>query len=70
MVVNPGPVPARLGALILSPFVVRRAVAALQRESPDGREHRVAWLALLLALALGLLGLGFTALLVIHLFLG
>jgi hypothetical protein len=65
-----GLIPAGLGAVILAPFVLRRAVVALQQESRDGREHRMAWTAILLALTLGSLGVLFTALLTIHLFLG
>ncbi|MGZ6317305.1 MAG: hypothetical protein ACXWNQ_08605 [Anaerolineales bacterium] len=65
-----GLIPAGLGAVILSPFVVGRAIAALQHNSADGREQRMAWTAILLALTLGFLGLLCTALLTIHFFLG
>ncbi len=61
-----GLVPAGLGALILSPFAIRRGIAGLQRDSEDPRQHRMAWTAIIIVFLLGLLGAVFAALLLLH----
>ncbi|HTP01468.1 MAG TPA: hypothetical protein VMJ64_08850 [Anaerolineales bacterium] len=61
-----GLIPAGLGAIILSPFAIRRGMIGLQRDSADPRQHRMAWTAIFLAFVLGLIGLLFGALLLLH----
>ena len=65
-----GLIPAGLGAIILSPFAIGRGIRALQRDYRDPRQHRMAWMAILVALGLGLVGIFFGALLVLHLYIG
>lgn len=65
-----GLIPAGLGTIILSPIALRFGIRALQQNSRDPRQHRMAWAAIGIALALGVLGVFFAALLVLHLFLG
>lgn len=65
-----GLVPAGLGAIILSPFAIRSAVRALQHGPLDQHQYRTAWMAILIALVLGLLGVFFAALLLLHFMLG
>jgi len=65
-----GLIPAGLGAVILSPFAISRAIRSLQRDYPDPRQHRTAWIAIFVALGLGLLGIFFGALLLLHLYIG
>ncbi len=62
-----GLLPAGIGALILSPIVVPRALRILMQHDASAREQRLAWVALNLASGLGLLGAFFTLLLVLHL---
>lgn len=62
-----GLVPAGLGALILGPFVMQRALKTVDRPNAGSSERRMAWLAFLLAAGFGLLGLLFASLLAIHL---
>ena len=65
-----GLIPAGLGAVVLSPFAIGRGIRALQRDYRDPRQHRMAWSAIFIALALGILGLFFGALLLLHFYLG
>jgi hypothetical protein len=62
-----GLVPVGIGALILSPLTAGRAVDILWRKDMDSREKRLAWVTFFLAGVLGLLGMIFTLLLVLHL---
>lgn len=61
-----GLIPSGIGALILSPFVMRRGLRILNRKS-DPREERLAWLSVMLAAGFGLVGAFFALLLGIHL---
>jgi hypothetical protein len=61
-----GLVPAGLGAIILSPLAIRRGMIGLQRDSADPRQYRMAWMAISIAFLLGLAGLAFGALLLLH----
>ncbi|MCL4396594.1 MAG: hypothetical protein M1482_17620 [Chloroflexi bacterium] len=61
-----GLVPAGLGALIMGPLVAWRAFQVLGERSGDGRERRLAWLALVLAAALGFVGEVVVMLFLIH----
>lgn len=63
-----GLVPAGVGALILSPIVMQRALKVMDRPDVGLPQRRMAWLAFLLASGFGLLGLLFASLLVIHFF--
>jgi hypothetical protein len=65
-----GLLPAGLGAIILSPFAIRRGIVGLQKDSQDPRQHRMAWVAIFMALLLGTLGVLFGALLLLHFLLG
>ncbi len=67
-----GLIPAGVGAIILSPLALRHGVRSLQSEAEnqDPRQHRMAWMGILVALALGVLGVFFAALLLLHLLLG
>ncbi len=65
-----GLIPAGLGAVILSPLALRHGIRALQRDSRDPQQHRMAWAAIFVALALGLIGVFFSALLVLHILIG
>ncbi len=67
-----GLIPAGLGAIVLTPFALRHGIRSLQNtaESRDPRQHRLAWMGILVALALGVLGVFFAALLLLHLLLG
>jgi hypothetical protein len=65
-----GLIPAGLGAIILSPIALRHGVRSLQTEYRDPSQHRLAWMAIIVALALGILGVFFAALLLLHLLLG
>lgn len=49
-----------LGALVLCPVGLRRAVGVLQQPDLEARERRLGWLAVMLISGLGLLGLLFT----------
>ena len=73
-----GLVPAGIGAVILSPFMLGHAIDILWRKDTDGtrsstrlqgvhREKRLAWVTFFLAGMLGFLGMFFTFLLVLHL---
>ncbi len=62
-----GLLPVGVGALVLSPIVIRRAWEAGHRRGADARERRLAGLAMILASGIGLLGALFTLLLVLHL---
>ena len=62
-----GLVPVGVGAIISSPLVVRRALRVINRHGTAPRDQRLAWVALLLAAALGCVGDLFVLLLVIHL---
>lgn len=62
-----GLLPAGIGALILSPLTAGRAIDILGRKDMDAREKRLAWVAVFLAGLLGLLGMIFTLLLILHL---
>jgi hypothetical protein len=62
-----GLVPVGVGAIIASPLVVRRALRVINRREAAPRDQRLAWVALLLAAALGCVGDLFVLLLVIHL---
>jgi hypothetical protein len=62
-----GLLPAGIGALILSPLTAGRAVDILWRKDMDAREKRLAWVTIFLAGVLGLLGMFFSLLLVLHL---
>jgi hypothetical protein len=55
-----------VGAFIASVLVLRRAFRVLKRRDVDDGERRLAWLAVLLATGLGLVGEFFTLLLVLH----
>jgi hypothetical protein len=61
-----GLLPAGIGALILSPFVVRRGVDVLKGQVSDNREKRLAILTIFLAFGIGALGGLFTSLLLLH----
>ncbi len=65
-----GLIPAGLGAVILSPLAIAHGIRALQHDYRDPRQHRMAWVAILLALGLGVLGLFFGALLLLHFYIG
>lgn len=65
-----GLVPAGLGAIIISPFAIGWGIRALQHDYRDPRQHRMAWMAILVALALGVLGVFFGGLLLLHFYLG
>ncbi len=65
-----GLIPAGLGAVILSPIALRHGIRALQQNSRDPQQHRMAWAAILVALALGLIGVFFSALLALHVLIG
>jgi len=65
-----GLIPAGLGAIILSPIALGHGIRSLQTENQDPRQHRMAWTGILVALALGVLGVFFAALLLLHLLLG
>jgi len=62
-----GLVPAGVVALFLSPLVVYRALYVLTQRGMDRRDRRMAFITILLAGLLGLLGAFFTFLLVLHL---
>jgi hypothetical protein len=62
-----GLLPAGIGALILSPLTMGSAIYILRRRNMDAREKRLAWVTVFLAGVLGLLGMFFTLLLVLHL---
>ncbi len=51
-----GLVPAGIGAIILSPWVVRRALRVINDRQAEPRDQRLAWLALFLAAGLVQLG--------------
>lgn len=51
-----GLVPAGLGAFVLAPVVIQRALQVLRSRRLAPREHRVALMALVLAAGIGLLG--------------
>lgn len=61
-----GLIPVGVGALFLSPLVMRQAAEVLLRPHESARERRLAWLTLFLASGLGLLGAFFTLLLALH----
>ncbi len=61
-----GLIPAGLVTIILSPLAISHGIRALQRESKDPQQHRMAWAAIITALLLGLLGVFFAALLLLH----
>lgn len=61
-----GLVPAGVGALVMSPLVVRRALRVFGQRGSRAREQRLAWLAAMLALGLGFVGALFTLLLALH----
>jgi hypothetical protein len=61
-----GLIPVGLGALILCPFVLMRAIQLLGQPSLKVREERRAWLAIALATGLGFLGAIFALLLALH----
>ncbi len=65
-----GLIPAGVGAIILSPIALRHGIRSLQTENRDPRQHRLAWMAIFVALGLGVLGVFFAALLLLHLLLG
>ncbi len=65
-----GLIPAGLGAVILSPLAIGHALRALRRDYRDPTQHRMAWMALIVALALGLLGIFFAGLLLLHVYIG
>ncbi len=62
-----GLLPAGLGALAVGLIVVRRSLRILTRPHVEPREERLAWLAIFLGSALGLLGEFFALLLILHL---
>ena len=62
-----GLIPGGVVALVLSVWVLRRAFGVLRRGDVDARERRLAWLAVILASGIGLVGELFTILLVLHL---
>jgi hypothetical protein len=62
-----GLVPVGIGAIILSPLIVRRALGVINRPEAAPRDQRLAWVALLLAALLGCVGDLFALLMVIHL---
>ena len=62
-----GLVPVGIGAIILSPLVVHRALGVINHPNAAPRDQRLAWVALLLAALLGCIGDLFALLLVIHL---
>lgn len=61
-----GLLPVGLGALILCPVVLHRALGVLQRRGTPARERRLGWLAVMLASGLGWLGLLFTTLFILR----
>ena len=61
-----GLIPAGLGTIILSPVAIRHGIRALQRESQDPQQHRLAWAAIITAFVLGALAVVFAALLLLH----
>jgi hypothetical protein len=67
-----GLIPAGLGAIVLAPFALRHGIRSLQNpsETQDPRQHRLAWMGILVALGLGVLGVFCAALLLLHLLLG
>ncbi len=62
-----GLVPIGIGALIMSPLTAGRALSALLQPGLDSREKRLACTTILLCGILGLLGMFFALLLVLHL---
>lgn len=62
-----GLIPAGIGTLILSPLVMGHALEVILRPGLDAREKRLAWVAVFLTVVLGLLGMFFALLLVLHL---
>jgi hypothetical protein len=65
-----GLIPAGLGAVILSPVALWHGLRALQSDGRDLQQRRMAWVAILVALVLGMLGALFGALLVLHVLIG
>ncbi len=65
-----GLIPAGLGAVLLSPVALWHGLRALQREAGEPQQRRMAWAAILTALALGFIGACFGALLVLHVLIG
>jgi len=61
-----GLVPLGVGALVLSPLTAGRAIDILWRADTGPREKRLAWIAILLAVVFGVLGMVFALLLVLH----
>jgi len=61
-----GLLPAGLGALLLGPLVLPRAVAILTDGHSDAREQRSAWLALVVGGLIGLVGAVLSLVLLLH----
>ena len=61
-----GLLPAGLGALVLGPLVVPRAAAIVMDGHADPREQRSAWLAMVVAAGLGLIGASLALILLLH----
>ena len=61
-----GLIPAGLGAIILSPVAIGHGIRALQQGNNNSQQHRLAWAAIVMALVLGMLGIFFGALLLLH----
>jgi hypothetical protein len=61
-----GLVPAGVGALLLSPLVFQRSLAALNKPELTPHDRKLAMSALGATIALGLLGAAFTLLLILH----
>ncbi len=61
-----GLIPAGLVTIVLSPLAIGHGIRALQREGRNPQQHRMAWAAILIALGLGMLGVFFAALLLLH----
>jgi hypothetical protein len=62
-----GLLPVGIGTLILSPLTIGHAIDVLWRGGTDSREKRLALVSMVLAGILGLFGMLFTLLLVLHL---
>ncbi len=61
-----GLIPAGIGTLILSPVAIRHGIRALQQNSNDPQQHRLAWAAIVTSFVLGVLAIFFGALLLLH----
>ena len=61
-----GLIPAGLGTILLSPIAIRHGIRALRQDRNNRQQHRLAWAAIIISLALGMLAVFFGALLLLH----